>query len=160
MEQGSSGTDVIQPDWLLNHVPAPNPGNPNWKKGVSGNPKGRPPGKTPTQKVQAALNDGSVEVAKKVLEAAQAGDMQAAGLVLARVSPALRSQAQPVQFEFDPSLPIGRQIEAVLAAVAAGEVPTDLGQSIVAMIGTLSTVRATEELERRIVELEAKAVPQ
>ena len=74
------------------------------------------------------------------------------------MSPALRSQAQPVQFEFDPSLPIGRQIEAVLAAVAAGEVPTDLGQSIVAMIGTLSTVRATEELERRIVELEAKAV--
>ena len=44
--------------------------------------------------------------------------------------------------------------------MAAGEVPTDLGQSIVAMIGTLSTVRASEELELRIVQLEAKAVPQ
>ena len=112
------------------------------------------------QKVQAVLNDRSIEVAKTVQAAARAGDMQAAGLVLARVSPALRSQAQPVQFEFDPSLPIGQQIKAVLAAVAAGEGPTDLGHSIIAMIGTQSTVRATENLERRMVKLEAKVVPQ
>ena len=158
MEQGSSGLDATQPDWLVNHVPAPNPGNPNWRKGVSGNPKGRPPGKTPTQRVQAALNDGSVEVAKKVLEAAQAGDMQAAGLVLARVSPALRSQSQTVQFDFDPSLPIVRQVEAVLAAVAAGEVPPDVGQTIVAMINALGNVRAVETLEERLTMLEARVV--
>jgi hypothetical protein len=156
MEQGSSELDTTQPDWLVNHVPAPNPGNPNWRRGVSGNPKGRPPGKTPTQRVQAALNDGSVEVARKVLEAAQAGDMQAAGLVLARVSPALRSQSQTVQFQFDPSLPIARQVEQVLAAVAAGEVPPDVGQTIVAMINALGNVRATEELSERLAILEAK----
>ena len=150
--------DVLQPEWLANHVPAPNTGNPNWKKGVSGNPKGRPPGKTATQKVQSALNEGSLEVAKKVLDAALAGDMQAAGLVLARVSPALRSQLQTVQFSFDPSLPIARQVEAVLAAVAAGEVPPDVGQTIVAMISNLANVRATEELEQRLLILEAKAV--
>lgn len=158
MEQRSSDLDATRPDWLANHVPAPNPGNPNWRKGVSGNPKGRPPGKTPTQRVQAALNDGSVEVAKKVLEAAQAGDMQAAGLVLARVSPALRSQSQTVQFQFDPSLPIARQVEQVLAAVAAGEVPPDVGQTIVAMINALGNVRATEELSERLAILEAKVV--
>lgn len=150
--------DETAPDWLKNHVPLPNPGNPNWRKGVSGNPKGRPPGKTATQKVQAGLNDGSVAVAKVVLEAAQAGDMQAAGLVLARVSPALRSQSQTVQFEFDPSLPIARQIEAVLAAIAAGQVAPDVGQTIIASIGTLSSVRKDEELEQRILQLEARPV--
>ncbi len=73
---------------------------------------------------------------------------------------ALRTQLQTVQFEFDPGLPIAKQVEQVLAAVAAGEVAPDVGQTIVAMIGTLSTVRASEELELRIVQLEAKAVPQ
>ena len=26
--------DVVQPEWVKNHVPGKNPGNPNWKKGV------------------------------------------------------------------------------------------------------------------------------
>ena len=92
--------DLVEPDWAKNHVPVPNAGNPSWKKGVSGNPSGRPPGKTATQKVQAALTEGSLAVAQKVLEAAKGGDMTAAGMVLARVSPALRSQSQAVQFAF------------------------------------------------------------
>jgi hypothetical protein len=150
--------DVLQPEWLANHVPALNTGNPNWKKGVSGNPKGRPPGKTATQKVQSALNEGSLDVAKKVLEQALAGDMQAAAMVMARVSPALRSQLQCVQFDFDPELPIAKQVEQVLAAVATGQVSPDLGQTIVAMISNLANVRATEELEQRLLILEAKAV--
>ena len=151
--------DAAPPDWLKNHVPARNPGNPNWKKGgPSPNPRGRLPGRTATQKVQAALNDGSLEVTEVVLEAAKAGDMQAAGMVLARVSPSLRSQSQTVQFEFDPSLPIARQIEAVLAAVAAGQVAPDVGQTIIASIGTLSSVRKDEELEQRIIQLEARPV--
>lgn len=148
----------VQPDWLRNHVPAPNPGNPNWRKGVSGNPKGRPPGKTATQKVQAALNDGSLEVAKKVLEAALAGDMQAAAMVMARVSPALRSQAQCVQFELDPTLPLSEQLAQVAVAVAAGQVSPDTGQQISAMLSNLANVRSHENLEERILALEAKAV--
>jgi hypothetical protein len=148
----------VQPDWLRNHVPAPNPGNPNWRKGVSGNPKGRPPGKTATQKVQAALNDGSMEVAKKVLEAALAGDMQAAAMVMARVSPALRSQAQCVQFELDPTLPLSEQLAQVAVAVAAGQVSPDTGQQISAMLSNLANVRSHENLEERILALEAKAV--
>lgn len=150
--------DITAPDWLKNHVPAPNPGNPNWKKGVSGNPRGRPPGKTATQKVQAALNDGSLEVTQKVLEAAKGGDMTAAGMVLARVSPALRSQSQTVQFDFDPSLPLSEQLAQVAVAVAGGLVSPDTGQQISAMLSNLANVRSSENLEERIIALEAKAV--
>ena len=64
-----------------------------------------------------------------------------------------------MQFDFDPSLPIARQIEQVLAGIAAGEVPPDIGQQIITAIGTLSNARAVEELEGRIVLLEAKQVP-
>ena len=150
--------DETAPDWLKNHVPLPNPGNPNWRKGVSGNPKGRPPGKTATQKVQAALNVGSVAVAKMVLEAAQAGDMQAAGLVLARVSPALRSQSQCVSFEFDPDLPLSEQLAQVAVAVASGLVAPDTGQQISAMLSNLANVRSSENLEERVIALEARPV--
>ena len=151
--------DVIHPDWLKNHVPMANPGNPNWKKGVSGNPAGRPKGVLDKrQKVQAVLNDEGPAVARKVLDAALAGDMTAASIVLSRISPTLRSQLQAVQFEFDPSLPIARQVEAVLSAVAAGEVPPDVGQTIVAMINALGNVRAVETLEQRIIHLEARAI--
>ncbi len=86
------------------------------------------------------------------------GDTGAASLILSRVLPALRNQTEKVQFPFDPTAPIPMQIEAVLAAVAAGTLAADVGQIIISAIGTLSNVRAVEELESRIVMLEAKEV--
>ena len=152
--------DVTAPDWLKNHVPAPNPGNPNWKKGgPSPNPAGRPKGVLDKrQKVSEALRDDAPAVARVVIEAALAGDMTACGLVLSRIAPTLRAQLETVQFDFDPSLPIARQVEQVLAAVAAGQVAPDIGQTIIASIGTLSSVRKDEELEQRIIQLEAKQI--
>ncbi|PKP71021.1 MAG: hypothetical protein CVT82_04200 [Alphaproteobacteria bacterium HGW-Alphaproteobacteria-4] len=84
--------------------------------------------------------------------------MVACGHVLSRIAPALRSKSQTVEFDFDPELPIGKQVEQVLAAVAAGQVPPDVGQTLVAMISNLASVRATEDLEARIIQLEAKEV--
>ena len=150
--------DFVQPDWAKNHVPVPNPGNPNWKKGVSGNVKGRPPGRTPQQKLVRRMMDEGGAVLDAVLTKAKEGDSASAAIILSRLLPALRSQSQAVQFEFDPELPIAKQVEQVLAAVAAGEVPPDVGQTIVAIIGTLSNVRATEELADRLAILESKAV--
>ena len=103
------------------------------------------------------LEDAS-EVVDAVMAKAREGDSAHAALVLNRILPALRSQSQCVQFQFDPSLPIARQVEQVLTAVAAGEVPPDVGQTIVAMINALGNVRSVETLEERLTMLEAKAV--
>ncbi len=148
-----------QSDWMKGDVPTPSVGNPNWKRGgASPNPKGRPPGPSKQQKLMNRILDEGAEVLDAVLENAKTGDPASASLVLNRILPTLRSQSQTVQFELDPALPIARQVEQVLAAVAAGQVSPDIGQQITTIIGTLSNVRATEELEQRISELEGKAV--
>lgn len=135
-------------------------GNKTWVKGMpSPNPKGRPPGITDRKAklAQRMLADADGIVAVMV-EKALEGDTGAASLVLGRVLPMVRPQAEKVQFPFDPSVPIAQQIEAVLAAIAAGAVAPDIGKLIVDAIGTLSNARAVEELEERIITLEAKQV--
>lgn len=149
---------------MVDAVPAPAPphakrtGNPSWTPGcASPNPKGRPPGiqDRRTRLTQALAEDGA-KIARVVVDAALEGDMQAAGIVLARIAPVLRSQAQTVTFDFDASAPVARQVEQVLEAISVGAVPPDTGRQIIDAIGTLSAVRMTEELEARLVALEAK----
>lgn len=144
-----------QPDWMNGYVPR---GNPAWTPGCkSPNPKGRPKGIVDRrQKVQVALMDDAPAIARVVIDAALEGDMQAASLVLARIAPTLRSQAQPVTFEFDATAPIARQVEMVLDGIASGAVPADIGKQIIDAVGALSAIRATEELEARLAALEAK----
>ena len=146
-----------QPDWMKGFEPKPR-GNPTWTKGgPSPNPAGRPKGIVDRrQKVQAALMDDAPAIARVVIDAALDGDMQAAGLVLSRIAPTLRSQTEKVTFEFDASAPTARQVEQVLAAIAAGEVSPDTGKQIVEAIHALSSVRAVEDLEQRIAQLEEK----
>lgn len=131
-----------------------------WVKGMpSPNPNGRPPGILDKRsRVTKALMDDAPAVARVVIDAAKEGDMQAAALVLSRCAPVLKAQTEPVQFEFDATAPIAQQIEAVLAGIAGGAVPPDVGRQIIEAIGTLASVRATEELEQRIVMLEARQV--
>ena len=150
-------TDVVQPDWMENFQPQPWEGK--WKPGQSGNPAGKPKGILDKRaKLMKQIAEDAGDVLKAVLEKAKAGDPASAALVLSRLLPTLRAQSETVQFDFDPSLPIARQVEQVLAAVAAGQVAPDIGQQIVTMVGTLSQVRATEELAERLAILEAKAV--
>ena len=70
-----------------------------WLPGQSGNPKGRPVGSRNKQNVVAEefAKDGS-KVARIVMDAALAGDMQAASLVLQRMCPPLRARAEKVTF--------------------------------------------------------------
>lgn len=134
-------------------------GNPEWKPGMkSPNPAGRPPGPSKQQKLLRRMLDEANDVLDAVLAKAKEGDPASAGLVLGRILPVLRAQSQTVTFDFDPSLPVGRQVEQVLAAISSGQIAPDLGQQIISAIGTLSNVRATEELAERLAILEAKAI--
>jgi hypothetical protein len=153
-------TTTVTPPWLNGPAQPPAAAPVRWYKGMpSPNRSGRPKGIIDKRtKVTQALMDDAPAVARVVIDAALEGDLQACGLVLARVAPALRPETHPVQFPFDPNTPIARQIEQVLAAMAGGAVSPDVGRQIIDAIGTLGNVRAVEELEGRIITLEAKQI--
>jgi hypothetical protein len=83
------------------------------------------------------------------------GDTNAASVVLAKILPSVKAQAEKVSFDFDATLPISDQVAQVLDAIAAGAVAPDVGRLIIDSIKSLADVRATEELSARIEALEA-----
>lgn len=137
---------------------APKPGP--WVKGMtSPNPRGRPPGITDRKaKLAHRMLEDADGIVRVMIDKALEGDPGAAALILSRVMPALRSQAEKVQFAFDPTAPVSAQVEMVLAAIASGSVAPDVGKQIIEAIGTLSTVRLAEEVEARLAALEARQV--
>ncbi|PSJ20490.1 hypothetical protein CVH10_17290 [Halomonas sp. ND22Bw] len=83
------------------------------------------------------------------------GDVNAASIVLAKVLPSVKAQAEKVEFDFDPNAPISVQVAQVLQAVSEGKLAADVGRLICDSIARLADVRATEELAARIEALEA-----
>ena len=152
--------DVTQPEWLKGFQPQPPTGNPKWTKGCkSPNPSGRPRGIIDRrQKLQNAFADDAVAIAKVCIEKALDGDMQAANICLARISPALKQQAERVQFELDPDRPLASQAQQILVAVSEGSLDADTGRTLIACIHSVAGIKATEELEGRIIMLEAKQI--
>lgn len=145
------------PEWMQGFVPTPAPPRGRWEKGQSGNPKGRPVGRPDARtKITRALMEDAPAIAAVVAAAALEGDLQACSLVLSRCAPAVKAEAARVAFDFDATAPIPLQIEAVLTAIAAGELPADVGQTVISALGTLADARAVADLETRITTLEAK----
>jgi hypothetical protein len=153
--------EAEEPEWLKGFVPAPKKGNPTWTRGCkSPNPSGRPRGIVDRRtKVTQALADDAPAIARVVIDAALAGDMQAAGMVLARVAPPLKQQAERVQFELDRNLPLSDQANQILLAVSEGRLDAETGRTLIGCISSVAGIKAVEDLEQRIILLEAKAVP-
>lgn len=157
-------TTLETPDWLRNHQSKqthpekPKVGNPNWRKGMpSPNKAGRPKGIVDRRaRVTQALLDDAHAIVRVVIDKALQGDAQCAALVLARVTPALRAQAERVQFQFDANGSLTEQVRQVLQAVANGEVAPDMGKQIIDSISALSGVKLVEELEARLDRMEGK----
>ncbi|WP_454756891.1 DUF5681 domain-containing protein [Cupriavidus campinensis] len=148
---------INEPDWVKS-TRKNKGGNPAWTRGgPSPNPNGRPKGIVDKrQRLQQALADQASEVTRVVIDAALGGDMQAASLVLSRVAPALKAQTERVEFDFDSTAPIAQQVEQVLQGIADGKIAPDVGKHIIEAIGSLSAVRAVDEMEQRLAALEGK----
>lgn len=151
------------PDWLKGHQSGqkqdkPKVGNPHWRKGMkSPNPAGRPRGISDKRaKLNQKLLTDAQGIVDKMIAQALEGDSHAAGLILSRVMPALRAQAEKVEFDFDSKTTATEQAEAVLQAIADGLVSPDVGKQIIEAIGSLSSIRQVDELEERLSILEGK----
>jgi len=149
-------TDLVpsnaQPD------PSPPKGNPKWHKGMkSPNPAGRPKGigDKRSKLAQRMLEDAGGIVDRMIAQALE-GDPQAAQLILSRVMPSLRAQAEKVEFDFDAKGSVTEQAEAVLQAIADGKVAPDVGRQILEGISTLYGIKQIAELEARLQALGEK----
>ena len=132
-------TETVQPEWLQGFTPQPNKPPKGWQPGQSGNPKGRPVGSRNKKNVIAEEfeKDGS-EVARVVMNAALEGDMQAANMVLQRLSPPLRARAEKVTFELTPDAPLHQQANQVLASVAEGAIDPETGKMLIDCIQSVA----------------------
>lgn len=125
----------------------------------SPNPAGRPKGTlSKRDKIAQALNDDGPAVARVVIDAALAGDMQAAGLVLSRIAPPLKAQAERVQFTLSDEVPLSDQARQILQAVADGKLDGESAKTLIGCLNAVAGIRAVEDLESRLTILEAKAV--
>jgi len=120
------------------------------------NPAGRPLGISPQSKLVQKMLENADGILDAIIAKAMEGDSSSAALILARIVPALKSQAQTVQFDFDHTAPASEQAASIISAIAAGQVSPDIGRQILEAVNALSSIRAAELLEARIAALEEK----
>jgi len=123
-----------------------------FSSGVSGNPTGRP--KSESAALRAELAEHGPAIAAVVIEAALGGDLQAAKLVLDRISPPLKAQAAPVLLDLPNSDNATATAAAIIRAAADGELPPDIAAQLVAAVGTLARIIEIDELKDRLESLE------
>jgi hypothetical protein len=129
-----------------------------FSKGVSGNPAGRPPSsrnKT-TLAIEALLEGEGESIARKLVELAQKGDLQAMRLCLDRIAPPRKERSielhtRPVQGPQD--LPLTHQ--DILIEVAEGRMTPGEGETLSNIVSNhLETLDAGSQPER-LEKLEA-----
>ncbi|MGH8558639.1 MAG: DUF5681 domain-containing protein [Methylococcales bacterium] len=120
--------------------------------GKSGNPLGRPKGKTPGAQIRAAIDRRADDIVQSVINAATGGDMQAAKMLLDRITPPLKPQAVPV------TLPIHRALAdqgaEIIRATLSGKIPPDTGSQLIMALSSQVKIIEIDELVRRIEVLE------
>jgi len=129
-----------------------------WYKGMaSPNKKGRPKGiKDRRVKINEALLDAGSKITDVIVEKALDGDIQAASLVLSRITPVLRAQSEKVSFSFDAKASLAAQVEDVIQGVADGNLSPDSGKQIIETISALGSIKYIDELEVRLAALEGE----
>lgn len=125
---------------------------------TSGNP-GRPRGarhKT-TILAEKLMSDDAEAIVKKVVDAAKAGDLTAARLVLDRIAPARRDN--PVRFDMpaiESPADAAKASAAILAAVAAGDLTPSEADQISKVVDAFVRALEAHEFERRLQALEGQ----
>jgi hypothetical protein len=126
-----------------------------WTPGQSGNPKGRPPGTTLAGRLREAVDEEFDAIVKTIMDAAKAGDMQAASLLLARVVPAMKPIQGPIKVNM-PGETLTEKAGAILDAVSRGELSSADAKQLLDGLGQVARITEIDELERRLAALEAK----
>jgi hypothetical protein len=123
-----------------------------FKPGVSGNPNGRPKGKTPATLLRKSIAEAMPDIINTLIVSAKAGDVAAAKVLLDRVCPALKPQAMPICLPVNGSL--AEQGGEIIKATMAGQIPPDIGSQLITALANQAKIVEIDELTKRIEALE------
>lgn len=130
-----------------------------FQPGQSGNPAGRPKGSRHKAIValETLMGNAAEDVAAAVIKAAQEGDTAAARLVLDRVMPARKDA--PISISLPPVDAVSDVVtagEAVLRAVAAGQITPSEGALMMDLLERHRRLIETADLAVRVEVIEGK----
>jgi hypothetical protein len=128
-----------------------------FKPGRSGNPNGRPAGSRnrATLAIEGLLEGEAETLARKAVELAKAGDLQALRLCLDRLCPPRKDS--PVAFRLPPMVTTFDAVAAMAAlvgAVASGDLTPMEASELTKIVQAFAKIIETAELEQRIRALE------
>ena len=135
-------------------------GNPNWRKGVGGNPRGLSPGSRHkiTLLAEQMVGDDGPAVIRKCIDMAKSGNEVAMRLVVERILPPRKDR--PINFELPESLITARDVSealsGVIAQTAKGDISPDEATNVTALLEAKRRAIETCELEARISRLEER----
>ncbi len=129
-----------------------------FKKGQSGNPRGKPKGalNQATRAAQELLNGEAQALTRKVVELAKEGNVVALRLCLERLLPPQKDR--PISLKLPKVAGAGdipNALEAVLKAVAEGEITPGEGQAVASMMEAYRKGADLAAMEARLMALEA-----
>lgn len=128
-----------------------------FKKGQSGNPKGRPKGTSQAAKLRHAIQDDLQDIINAMVEAAKMGDTSAAAILLDRAIPKLKPQTPPTQVpRLAKADSLTDKASAVLDAAASGELDPDTALALIGAVSKLARVVEIDDIEKRLTALEGK----
>jgi|SaaInlStandDraft_7_1057024.scaffolds.fasta_scaffold95824_2 hypothetical protein len=123
-----------------------------FKKGESGNPKGREAGKTPATALKKIIADNMPDILNAMIEQALAGDMVAAKALTDKVIPSIKPQALPIQIATGDSLVASG--DNLITAALTGLIAPDIAAQLITALSNQAKLVEQEELIARIEKLE------
>ena len=131
-----------------------------FKPGQSGNPRGKAKG-TLHKATRAALEllEGDLEAITQVcIDKAKAGDLLAAKLILDKLLPNRRERSVNLNLpKVNGAQDLPKALEAVMQAVAAGDLTPGEGQALTAMLEAFRKGLELTDIEARLTALEEQA---
>jgi hypothetical protein len=124
-----------------------------FEKGTSGNKQGRIAGRTPGAKLRKAIEAKADDILQAVINAAHGGDMTACKMLLDRISPTLKSQAQAINLPVKGT--ILEQGNEIILGIMSGKLAPDIGAGLINALAAQAKIVEADDVIRRIEALEA-----
>ncbi len=129
-------------------------GKGRFQRGTSGNPKGRPP---EAERIRQLLEPRREELIAKAVDLALSGDTTALRLCVDRLAPALKPEGRTVTIPaLEAAVTLTERANAIMQAIAAGAVPVEVGERLLAALGHVAKVVEIDELAARVAALEQR----